>query len=75
MEPLEELVAHRRLDEQAGAGQADLPGVVVLPGGLHRRGVEVGVGEHDQRALAAELGRERHDVLGRRPPDVAGRLR
>ena len=70
----EELVADRRLDEQPGAGEADLPGVVVLPGRLGRGGVEVGVGEHDQRALAAELGGERHDVLGRRPADVAGRL-
>ena len=46
-------------DQDARAGEADLAGVVVLAGGLGRGGVEVGVGEHQQRALAAELGRER----------------
>ena len=69
---VEELVADGGLDEQPRAGEADLTRVVVLAGGLRGGGVEVGVGEHDQRSLAAELGGERHDVLGRRPTDDAG---
>ena len=51
---VDELVVDRSLDEQAGAGEADLPGIVVLADhGLDRR-VEVGVGEHEKRRLAAE---------------------
>ena len=69
-----EVVTHRRLDEQAGASEADLSGVVVLPRRLAGGGVEIGIGEHDERPLTAELGRERHDVLGRRTADVPGRL-
>ena len=42
------------------------PGVVVHPRGLGGGVVEVGVGEHDQRALAAELARERDEVARRR---------
>ena len=54
-EALVELVRDRLLHEQAGAGEADLAGVVVLVGrGLDRR-VEIGVGEDHERALAAEL--------------------
>ena len=61
---LKERVAHRLLHQQARACQADLPRVVVLAGGLAGGGIEVGVGEHDEGALAAELRREGHDVAG-----------
>ena len=71
----DELVVDRRLDVDALDGDAGLPAV------LHRvvgrgvgRALEVGVGEHDHRVLAAELqrdGRERargalHDLLAGR---------
>ena len=59
---------------QARAGQADLSCVVVLPGGLLRRRVDVGVVEDDERVLAAELGREGDEVASGRDADVAGGL-
>ena len=62
VEALQERVGDRLLDQQPRARQAHLAGVVVLARRLARRGVQVGVGEHDQRALAAQLGRERDDV-------------
>jgi hypothetical protein len=74
VEPLQELVTHRRLDEQAGAGEAHLTTVVVLPGCLRGGGLEVGVGEHDERPLPAELGRERHEVRRSGATDVASGL-
>ena len=66
LEPLEERVVDRGVDEEPGAGEADLPRVVVHPRGGRGGGVEVGVGEDDERALAAELGGERHEVARRR---------
>ena len=62
VEELEEALRDRLLDEQARAGEADLTGVVVLAGRLPRRRLEVAVGEHEERALAAELGGERDEV-------------
>ena len=62
VEELEERLADALLHQQARAGEAHLAGVVVLPGGLARRRLEVGVGEDEQRPLAAELTRERDDV-------------
>ena len=52
------------MDEQAGAGEADLARVVVLVGGGRGRRVEVGVLEHDERRLPAELERHRGQVRG-----------
>ena len=72
-EALQERLADRLLDEQPRAGEADLAGVVVLARGLLGGRVEVGVGEHDQRALAAELARERDEVAGGGHADVARR--
>ena len=72
---VEEPLGHRFLDEEPGAGEADLAGVVVLAGGPARCGLEVGVGEHEQRPLPAELGRERDEVLRGRDRDRTARLR
>ena len=58
------------LDEQARAREADLAGVVVLARRLARGRLEVGVGEDEQRPLAAELAGERDDVAGRGGADV-----
>ena len=71
---LEEPVGDRLLDEEARAGQAHLARVVVLPGRLPRSRLEVGVGEDEQRALPAELARERDDVPRRGRADVHRRL-
>ncbi len=75
VEPVEELDAHARLDQQSGAGEADLAGVVVLAGRLARRGIEVGVGEDDEGAFAAELGGERDEVAGSGDTDRPAGLR
>ena len=75
-EPLEERVVDRGLDEQAGAGEADLPRVVVHPRRGRRRGVEVRVGEDEERSFATELGGEGHEVAGGLDADRdAGRRR
>jgi hypothetical protein len=52
------------LDQDARRRRAGLPGVLD-PGvdQVRQRRIEVGIGEHDLRALAAELERDRHDVL------------
>ena len=70
---VEELVGDRVLDEDPERPQAHLPGVVELLDGQGDREVEVGVGEHDQRRLAAQLERQRDDVRGRRRGDHAWR--
>ena len=60
----------RPLDQDARRRRAGLPGV--LDAGVdeeRQRGVEVGIGEDDLRALAAELERHRHRVLGGRGLD------
>ena len=57
----------RALDQDARRRRAGLPGV--LDAGVDEEGqrrVEVGIGEDDLRALAAELERHRHGVLRRR---------
>ena len=65
LEQLHEPVEHRALDQDPGPGAAVLPGVVE---DRRRRGgrglLQVRVGEHDVRALAAQLQREPLD-LGR----------
>ena len=68
-EPADNVVEGGALDVKPRAGAAALSGVTVdraeRPG---RGGVEVGVGEHDVRALAAELERDALDLgdrLGR----------
>ena len=71
---LEEDVADAVLDEEARAGEAHLARVVVLAGRLARGRVDVGVLEHDEGVLAAELAGERNDVAGRRDADVTRRL-
>jgi hypothetical protein len=59
--------SHRLLDQEPRAGEADLAGVVVLPGRLFRGRVEIGVPEDDERALAPELSGEGDDAgRGRR---------
>ena len=58
---------HRALHDQPRAREADLAGVVELVHRLLHDGVEVGVGERDERRLAAELERDRREVRRRRP--------
>ena len=70
VEELEERVRDRLLDEEARPGEADLAGVVVLPGGLARSGLEVGVREDEQRPLPTQLAGERNDVSRGRRADV-----
>ena len=61
---VDELVVDRLLDDQPGAGRADLAGVQEDRGQREVEGdLEVGVGEHDVGVLAAELER---DLLHRR---------
>ena len=61
------------LHQDPDGGQADLPRVVELLDGEVDGEVEVGVVEHQQRRLAAELEADRGDVLGRRRADPLGR--
>ena len=76
-EPLEQLVVARALDQQPAARRARLPGVLHDRVDDHRdRRVEIGVGEHDLRTLAAELERHRAVALRRFLRDQrAGRRR
>ena len=71
----DEVVVDRRLDVHALDRDAGLPAVLHrVEGGGVRRALEVGVGEHDHRVLAAELQRHRrerargalHDLLAGR---------
>ncbi|MGY4433470.1 hypothetical protein ACVWWO_005947 [Bradyrhizobium sp. F1.13.1] len=70
----DELLVDRLLDEQPGAGAADLPRI-----GEHRHrgarhgGIEIGVREHDVRRLAAELERDTLEVAGRGANDRLAR--
>ena len=75
VEELEERLDDRLLHEDAGAGEADLAGVVELSRSLPRRRLEVAVLEDEQRPLAAELAGERDDVLRCGDADVPRRLR
>ena len=68
-EAREEFVADRVFNEESRARETDLARVVVHQRGLFDRDVEVGVGEDDERSLAAEFGREGHEVLGGRNAD------
>ncbi len=65
-QPLDEVVVRTLLDEDATAGAAVLAGVVEHRAGRGRRGgVDIRVGEHDRRRLAAELERDAlHGVRG-----------
>ena len=66
-EALHHLVEAAALDQDARAGRAGLPGV--LDAGVDEKGqrrVQVGIGEDDLRALAAELERDGHGVFRRR---------
>ena len=67
---LHELVVDRRLDVHALDRDADLAGVVhrVVGGGVGRP-LDIGVGAHDQRVLAAELEVARDQPLGGRLED------
>ena len=68
-EPVDEGVVDRPLDEDLAGVHADLPGVEERgEGGGLDRVVQVGVGEHDQRVVAAEL---EHAAL-ERPPGPLG---
>ena len=60
----DEVVGDLAVDDDALGGHADLPrvGESAERGGVHR-GVEIGVVEHDQRRLAAELEHDRLQVL------------
>ena len=55
VEALQERIEDRPRNEQARPREAHLAGVVVLVRGGGRGGVEVGVVEHDERRLAAQL--------------------
>ena len=73
-EPFDQLVGDARLDQELGRRGADLAGV--LEGTLGHVGhdpVEVGVGEHQDRVLAAEFEHDRDRALGRHRHDRAGR--
>ena len=64
------------LHQDPEGAEAHLAGVVELLDGQVHRQVEVGVVEDQQRRLAAELERQRHDVgRGRRGDDPGGRHR
>ena len=68
---LDEAVVHRAFDEDPAAGAAVLSGVVEHRARHACRGrLEVGVGEHDVGALAAELERDPLQRVGRAPHDV-----
>ena len=76
-EPLDEAVEGRALDQHAAAGAAVLAGVVEHRVGRGRRGgVQVGVGEDDVGALAAQLQRDPLHLVGAAghdPPAHRGR--
>ena len=68
--PLDDLRVTRTLDEDARGGGARL--ARVLDAGIdqeRQRAVEIGVGEHELRRLAAELERHRRDMARRRRLD------
>lgn len=69
-EALGEVVGHLALDEDAFGAVADLPRIDDARGGdrLHRK-VEVGIGKHDGRRLAAKLQVDARQVLRRRLHD------
>ena len=72
----DEVVVDRPLDEDARARFAALARRVVdRPDRARDRRVEVGVGEDEIRALAAQLERQALDRLGAEPHDLAARLR
>ena len=67
---LDEAVVDAVLDDQPAAGRTDLAAVQERGGQrVVDRGLEVGVGEHDVRALAAELERDALHVDGSRGHD------
>ena len=71
-EALGELVGDGLLDEEARRGEADLARMVVLIGRLLDSCVEIGIGEDEERRLAAELEGDGDDVLGGGLPDQPG---
>ena len=75
--PLQDVVVDRAVHEHPAAGRAHL---ALVAEHAHRRSrhrsVEVGVGEHDVGALAAEFERDPLELIGARALDVlADRLR
>ena len=76
-EALDEGVVDGSLHEEPVGGRAGLAAVAHLGdhGAVERR-VDVGIGEHDEGGVAAELHRALEDVVGRRaeqqPPDLRG---
>ena len=61
----EQFVMDAPVDEDARTGRTGLPGI--LDAGIdeeRQRPVEIGIGEHQLRRLAAKLQRHRNDVLG-----------
>ena len=71
---LQELSGDGFLDDQPGPGHAVLARIVVLKGGFPGGCVEFRVGEHDERSLPAQFGRERDEVAGGRLRDKPARL-
>ena len=69
----EELLGDRFLHQDAERAEADLTGVVELLDSQAYRKVEVGIGEDEQRGLAAELEGQRDDIGRRRGGDEASR--
>src|SRR6185503_5798521 len=75
-EAVDDRVVERLLDEDPRARVAALAGRVVdRIDGARDRGVEVGVGEEDVRALTAELERDALHRLGAKPHDLRARPR
>ncbi len=65
-QPVDEVIGDRRIDHQPFGGHADLALVEERTegGGLHR-GIEIGIVEHHERRLAAELEQRRLQLAGR----------
>src|SRR5437899_2288245 len=51
----EKFVSNLGINEDSGAGEADLGGIEILAGGGLRGGIEVGIGADDEWGFAAEL--------------------
>ncbi len=66
-----ELIEDRLLDQQAGAGETDLPGIRELLADGARRRLEIGVGTHDERGFAAEFETDGREMLRRSFADHA----
>jgi hypothetical protein len=69
MKSLQELLTNRSVNQQASPGETNLPAIVVLASRLLGSKVKVSIGKHDERAFAAQLGREGYKVTSGGNPD------